>query len=76
MDILPPVVAAGTDVGVLAASWFDIGKGNTFNISSGVFTKETSHRGHKFPNCYQISNYYLFEKVLPLVLRLGIISVQ
>ena len=26
--MLPPVVAAGTDVGVLSMSWFDIPKGN------------------------------------------------
>ena len=27
VDILPPVVSAGTDVGVLAVPWFDIPKG-------------------------------------------------
>ena len=27
VDILPPVVGAGTDVGVLAMPWFDISKG-------------------------------------------------
>ena len=26
--MLPPVVAAGTDVGVLSMSWFDIPKGD------------------------------------------------
>ena len=28
VEMLPPVVAAGTDVGVLSMSWFDIPKGN------------------------------------------------
>ena len=27
VDLLPPVVAAGTDVGVLPMPWFDIPKG-------------------------------------------------
>ena len=27
VEMLPPVVAAGTDVGVLSMSWFDIPKG-------------------------------------------------
>ena len=36
MDILPPVVTAGTDVGVLPVPWFDIPKGTNEHLLSNL----------------------------------------
>ena len=46
MDLLPPVVAAGTDVGVLPMPWFDIPKGK--NMIENNFSLNKSHFHKKF----------------------------